>query len=371
MRGLRAAWNFLTHPAVSAVGNAVFLLTLIPVVLVVVAWFIEQPSLFVVAVVLLLIDTAFIGRLAFQRRREQSAGKASGSLSITERREALDNLFYPPRDDRRELGEECATFAMRMRVFNEEQEWKREKATARKAEELREANPDADPFKVREEAESQFERAVEAAYGSEMRDKGLRLFDAAREAGEIQAKSRRLVERPHAFEMEEVPNLFVVLARRLGVEPASGRSSIRPPADLADELDDLMREGIDLVDEFSEPVSPVRTPSGHWKLEGGSAPDDWWEKADGFAGRIRKLLIEHHPALLTDYRDGYNAHLKKEGEESKKQDPAADKRSTADKMLDLANFERSGPRRVIEASLEGLAAARHRIGSDPAKGPSI
>jgi hypothetical protein len=121
-----------------------------------------------------------------------------------------------------------------------------------------------------------------------------------------------------------------------------------------------MREGISLVDELNVPVAPVKIEGG-WKLEGGDAPDDWWDKADDFTRQVREALIEHHPALLTDYRDGYNAHVKKEGTDRSKRDPSQDKRSTAEKMLALANYERSGPRRVVEASLEGLAAARHAL----------
>lgn len=136
------------------------------------------------------------------------------------------------------------------------------------------------------------------------------------------------------------------------------------PSDTLDhQLDSLIREGIDLVAELNVPAEPEKTKGG-WKLEGGDAPEEWWEKADDFTTRIRELLIERHPALLTDYRDGYNAHVRKEREEDQtKGDPAKDKRSDGEKMLALATFERSGPRRIVEASLEGLAAARHRLGA--------
>ncbi len=280
----------------------------------------------------------------------------------------MDNLFYPPGDDRRELGEECETFAMKMRVFNEEQEWRRERAVAAAAQEIREADPDIDPFQVRGDAESFFERNVEATYAFARREEGLRLFDQAREQKAIAAKARRLVERPNAFEMGEIPHLFAAIARRLTNKEVSERlpASSPPPRDLAEKIDALMREGVDLVAEVNVPVQPEKIKDG-WKLEGGDAPDEWWDKADDFAKRARDLLLDGRPALLTDYRDGYNAHLKKEREDSRKEkdDLANDKRSTAKKMLDLANYERSGPRRVVEACLEGLAAARHRIGASP------
>lgn len=296
-----------------------------------------------------------------KRHLAAGASPAVGAkFGPAERRERLDNLLYPPRDDQRELGQQCAFFAMKMRFFNEEQEWKRERTIARFAKENREADPDLDPLQARKDAENHFERNVEAAYGFEMREEAVRLFDEARQHGAIEARARRVAERPLAVEMAEVPNLFVVLARRLDPEGMETRPSppIPPSPDLADRLDAFMREGMDLVDELSVPVAPEKIEGG-WKLEGGDAPDDWWDKADDFTKRVRKVLVEHHPALLTDYRDGYNAHVKKEGEEHSKADPAQDKRSNAEKMLALANFERSGPKRVVEASLEGLAAARH------------
>lgn len=362
MRGLRFIWRLLTHPALSAVGNAVLLLTLISPALLIVGWVIEQPLLFAIALAVLLIDSVLIGRSVLQHRNDRADGRSS-DLSVGERRERLDSLLYPPRNDRRELGEECAVFAMKMRVFNEEQEWRREKAIARSAEGLREASPELDPFKARKDAETHFQRTVEAAYGFEMREEGLRLFDSAREEGAIEAKSRRMVDRPLAVEMGEIPNLFVVLARRLDAEVPSSYSATPPPPNLADELDDLMRVGVDLVEELDVSAKPERTPAGHWKLEGGGAPDERWEKAEEFASKTRGLLLSRHPALLTVYRGGYNAHVKKEQDDRSADDPAADKRPTAKKLLDLANFERSGPRRVVEANLEGLAASRLRLNS--------
>ena len=290
-------------------------------------------------------------------------------LSPAERRESIDNRFYPPADERRELGEECVTFVMKMRVFNEEQEWRRERTIARSLKEIREASPGIDPLQARRDAKAHFHRTAETKYALEMRDEALRLFDKAREQDEIAAKMRRLVERPHGFEMDEIPHLFLAIARPppLGQEPVSEYlgTNFPAPADLGGQLDSFMREGIDLVAEMDEPVQPEKTTDG-WKLEGGDAPDEWWDQADDFAKRIRELLIERHPALLTDYRDGYNAHVRKERKDDQEEsDPAKDKRSTAEKMLGLANFERSGPRRVVEACLEGLRRPRHRIGASP------
>lgn len=352
--GVHQLDRLLLHPNIQRLGGVQALLTAG-----VFAWGVMNGvnPLIVAGVILFAANTVL---LVWPRVRR---GHQTPGLGPAERRERLDNLLYPPADDRRELGEECATFAMKMRVFNEEQEWRRERTIANSVQEIREADPDLDPFQARKDAEALFERNVEGTYAGALRDEALRLFDQARDKKAIAAKARRLVERPLAFEMGEVPHLFVALARRLDYEPITDYSpaSSPPPADLADQLDSLMRDGIDLVAELSEPVRPEKTEGG-WKLDGG-APFSWWEKADGFSRRIRELLIERHPALLTDYRDGYNAHVKKEREDGKKEknDPTKDKRSTSEKMLALANYERSGPRRVVEASLEGLARARKAI----------
>lgn len=300
-----------------------------------------------------------------QAKSAPKVGEAADDYSPAGRRKRMDDLFYPPRDDRLELGEQCAAFATKAHVFNEENEWRRERTVARYAREFRDADPDKDPRQAREEAESLFARNVEGEYARKLREEALRLFDQAYEQGKTRAKARRMVEHPLAVEMGEIPNLFAAFARRLGYEPIINLDALGPPPDdLRSRLDDLMREGIGLVAEFSAPVEPQKAKGGSWYLEGGDAPDEWWDKAEDFAKRIRQLLIDRHPALLTDYRDGYNAHVRKEGKERKASDPAQDKRSVAAKMLDFANFERSGPRRVTEASLEGLAAARHRVGGE-------
>jgi hypothetical protein len=366
MRAAQAIWRFLSHPALSVAGNLSLLFTLGPFVVAVLAAFagriLDQPVLFLVAIGLALLGLAVAAANAWRQHSPKSKG-----LSPAERRKSLDDLLYPPRDDRRELGEECARFAMKIRVFNEEQEWKRERTIAHSVQEIREADADVDPFQARKDAESHFERNVETTYALALRDEALLLFDEAREQGAIAAKARITVERPPAFTMSEIPHLFVAIARRLTNDPNYPRRapSRPPPADLADQLDSLMRQGIDLVDKLSASVEPEKTTGG-WKLEGGNAPDAWWDKADDFAKRIRELLIERHPALLTDYRNGYNAHVREERKKQKERAPAQDKRSDAQKMLDLANFELSGPKRVVEASLEGLAVARHRLASPAA-----
>jgi hypothetical protein len=347
-------------------------LTLVPTGLgfILSGWIVGVICLFIAGGLSLIIWTPLGGWLGFHNgdSDHQDTSPTAPGLSPAERHKRLDDSLYPPRDDRRETGEECATFAMKMGVFNEEQEWKREKAIARFVEELRETETHLDPFEAREKAEAHFKRNVEFAYRVEMREEALGLFDRAREQGASAAKNRRLVEKPHAVETAEIPHLFRAMARRLNYEPPSEHATgdWPTPPSLASELDNFAREGIALISEMDTPVTPEQVEGG-WKLEAGNAPDDWWEKADGFAQRVRELLLERHPVLLKDYADGYNAHLRKERKEREVATPEPDKRPVGEKLLDLASYERNGPRRVIEASLEGLHAARHRIGSAPVK----
>ncbi len=135
-----------------------------------------------------------------------------------------------------------------------------------------------------------------------------------------------------------------------------------PPANLAGQLDSLIREGKELVAELSTPVQPERL---NWvsKIKGGGPPAEWQEKADAFRQRSMDLLEARHPALATDLRDGVKKHfeMEREAKEKREREAKADTRSDAEKTLALANFERSGPRREVEAWLEGLALARKSI----------
>ncbi|MFL5900274.1 MAG: hypothetical protein ACJ75S_03665 [Solirubrobacterales bacterium] len=141
------------------------------------------------------------------------------------------------------------------------------------------------------------------------------------------------------------------------------RHAGQPSDSLADQIDSLMREGLDLVNEFSAPVEPEQH-NGVWKVSGGGAPPEWQTKADAFRERAWELLAKGRPALLWDYRDACNDFLQKQQDAQaprSDQDLARDERSTAEKVLDLATAQRSGPAMEIEACLEGLAVARHRL----------
>jgi hypothetical protein len=133
-----------------------------------------------------------------------------------------------------------------------------------------------------------------------------------------------------------------------------------PPVDLRRQIDELMRRGMDIVAELSEPAVPTEPTPGVWKLSGGDAPDGWWDKADDFLQECRTLLKAHQPALLKDFEEGFNSKIHESG--PTRSDHAVDKGPDAQRMLALADAERSTPRRVVEATLDGLTGARRRLG---------
>lgn len=129
---------------------------------------------------------------------------------------------------------------------------------------------------------------------------------------------------------------------------------------LADQLDALMREGMELLDELMVPAQAEETSEGTWMLEFGEAPAEWSEKADAFYKKIKDLLVAENPALLPDLERGFNERLGIQ-RESIREAPALDGRSNAQKMLDFATETQRTPARIVEACLEGLSHARKAI----------
>jgi hypothetical protein len=131
-------------------------------------------------------------------------------------------------------------------------------------------------------------------------------------------------------------------------------------------IDDLHREGIDLLTELRTPVEVETTPDGGITFSGEWPPDEWWQKVEAFERRIRALFIAHYPALLFDYAEELEARLRKK-REAVEPPPlgGGSKQATSAKMLAFANDMRRGPARRLEASLDGLKSARHRLGYDP------
>jgi hypothetical protein len=129
-------------------------------------------------------------------------------------------------------------------------------------------------------------------------------------------------------------------------------------------IDELHRDGIELLAELSQPVEPEEVSDGTWSMSF-DAPAERWEKAEAFDQQIRELLIEAYPALLSDYANGFNAHRRKRRAEeaARAPDPETDKRPNAVKLREFVNHMHLKPAQVVEASLEGLAAARYRVGN--------
>ncbi len=352
-------------------GNALTVLTLASFLFAlgaaVVGRMADEPVLFVVAVTLALTGLVLSGVLVVLQRR--GAATASGppkGIGPKERLKAMDDLFYPSADPRRELGEECRAFAVKVRVTVEWYEAERISNIARVAGEAVEADPDLDMEQAYKDARSLIERNLEARYALELRDEGLRLFDQAREQeNAILAKYRREVDHPNAFALEEVANIFRTIARRLDVD-VSEPAPIPKARYLAESIDELIREGIALRKEMAEPVKPQETKPGNWLIEGG-VPEGWWEKVDDFSARAWNLLHAERPALLSTHGEGHNSYIRKErkrGEEDAERPSGPDTRTEPQKVLEFFNATRSGPSEHMDALLEGLAAARRQLGSE-------
>lgn len=69
-------------------------------------------------------------------------------------------------------------------------------------------------------------------------------------------------------------------------------------------------------------------------------------------------LLAREPWLLKEFERGFNTHVR-ESRTNYSQD--VDRRSTPQKVLALANAERSGPRELVEASLDGLSEVRRQL----------
>ncbi len=144
-----------------------------------------------------------------------------------------------------------------------------------------------------------------------------------------------------------------------------GRTAAQEKAQaLPRRIDDLHRAGIKLASELSEPIEPKQAADGTVSISF-DAPPERWEKAEVFDQEIRELFIEAYPALLSDYAAGFNNHRRKmrEQEAARAPDPETDTRPNAIKLKEFTDHMHRKPAQVVEASLEGLAAARHRVGN--------
>lgn len=358
MRAVRATWRFLGHPVLSVLGNLSFLLTYGPLVIAgliaIAGRVLDEPVLFLVAIGLALLGIAVATANTLYKRppkpmglgpeddqlelgepQGRSPGRVYGGVAI---REGM--LEVADRDDRQLIIAEFVTMIEEGKKlleseFTGELTWSH-----------------FDPWwkgimafvgTVFGDAERQRLIEIEPT-GAEPKDRINAVMDWLRE--------RR--DHPERWTPKlSGDDLAAALRKR--------RDAIADP--LGDQVDSLMREGIALVTTLSTPAKPEETESGVWKISGGDAPQEWIDLAAGFQQRCRTLLETQRPALLADFRDGHMKHfrLEREANERREQSPAADRRSDSEKMLALADYERSGPRREVEACLEGLAAARKVI----------
>lgn len=147
-------------------------------------------------------------------RRQRELSKRSG-LSPEDRRQQLDDRDYPPSDPRRELGENCADMAMKIKVIAELDAEERSVRLPRTVREIQQADPDLDSVAARSSAEEFADRRLVGNYRIGLRDEALRLFDAAHEQGEIIATKRRMADHPEAAELKDLAGMFRAIARRL------------------------------------------------------------------------------------------------------------------------------------------------------------
>lgn len=124
-----------------------------------------------------------------------------------------------------------------------------------------------------------------------------------------------------------------------------------------EQIEDLIREGIELRDELTEEVGPKEAKPGVYRFDSAPTPGAV-EKAAEFDQRCRALLTELQPSLLTDYAAAANRYLEKD---RAKADQTAIKLTKADDAAKLDAWFREiqiRPAVRVEACLEGLAAAR-------------
>jgi hypothetical protein len=204
-------WKALDNPWLNRAGTIVFLIGAIPTL---VRWVMGLPLNVVGGVFIVLGVALMLGpRLSKHVPKPKNSG-----YSPEERRQKLDDLSHPPADPRRELGEDCASMAMKIRVIDEVDAEARPVLLEKMAREIRDADPELDQEEAQSQAEATANRRLIAGYQASLRDEALKLFDAAHEQGEIAAKGRRTVERPEAADLKDLAGMFRAIARRLGCD---------------------------------------------------------------------------------------------------------------------------------------------------------
>jgi hypothetical protein len=356
MRLVRAGLKALNNPLLSATGNLLLLITGGPIalagLLAAIGWLASESVFFVIAVVLLVLEAAvltvlFLNRPPREEPTEVAADDEDHRVFIAVESEvalAHEEALEMIKLLRAEWPHITVEGAL---VQTALPDW-RAKTTDFIGAALGSARRAA--FKASAIGTNELERLE--SEGRFLEQLGLGLNLAAIRATEEEFLIARATRRTH-----EAAGFLQYEHHRAPGAP--------PPLDLRGRIDDLMRQGMEIVDEVSEPVVPEETSNGVWMISGGDAPDDWWDKADDFLQEARTLLRDHQPALLKDFEEGFNRKLRAV-DSSRPVDPSRDRRTTSEKMLALADSERSNPRLIAEATLDGLTEARRRAsGTDP------
>jgi hypothetical protein len=202
-------WKALDNPWLSRTGTAVFLFGAIQTI---VRWGMGL-TLNVVGFAFLALGVALMLGSRLSKHMPRHKG-----YSPEERRQKLDDLYHPAADPRRELGEDCASMAMKIKVFEEVDAEARPLLLDKMAREIRDADPELDPEEARTQAEATANRRLMAEYQAGLQGDALKLFDAAHEQGEITTKKRHLVGSPKASDLKDLAGMFRAIARRLGCD---------------------------------------------------------------------------------------------------------------------------------------------------------
>jgi hypothetical protein len=125
---------------------------------------------------------------------------------------------------------------------------------------------------------------------------------------------------------------------------------------LAPALDELIREGIVLLEELSKPLEE-RYPDHRYPL----FPEaETLRRIDELQGRAREQLEMARPSLLPAFAEAANAAMRKERERLEG-DAADDHATNLDKLKHFAHATHARPRILVEGVLNGLAETRERL----------
>jgi len=137
--------------------------------------------------------------------------------------------------------------------------------------------------------------------------------------------------------------------------------AVRKAEELPERLNELIREGVDLLHEARKPRQPERSESGTVRIDIG--PDlKTADLADDFYERAWKVLHTHQPALLFDFVETINETRK----EIRERWDDKRRRKSSESLDQLALFTEmvhQEPADYLEAFVKGLRAAQEKAKS--------